>query len=87
MPSQYQPRTAPVFDNKDLQQSTSYLLRELNDISDAFSGVQDIMLQELHVAPNKVMKGMIVLADGTNWNPGSGKGFYGYDGSTWRYLG
>lgn len=43
----------------------------------------------LNVAPAKPRTGMLRYADGTNWNPGSGKGYYGYDESTaaWRFLG
>lgn len=89
MPSQYEPRTAPVFNDPNLQLLVSYITRELDQISDAFTGVQAIMLQELHAPPAKFFKGMIVMADGTNWNPdGIGrKGFYGYDGSSWQRLG
>lgn len=87
MPSQYEPRTAPVFKDKDLQQLTSFVVRELDKISDTFTGVQAIKLQEMHAPPPKFFNGMIVLADGTNWNPGSGRGYYGYDAGSWRYLG
>lgn len=45
------------------------------------------MLNELHVAPVRPRLGMLVLADGTNWNPGSGAGFYGYYGGSWVKLG
>lgn len=38
-------------------------------------------------APQKIRDGMIVLADGTKWNPGSGAGFYGYYGGSWKKLG
>ena len=85
--SQYEPTTATVFNDKNLQQLVSYLIRELDTISDVFTGVQSIMLQEMHTPPARFVKGMIVLADGVNWNPGSGKGIYAYDGATWRFLG
>jgi hypothetical protein len=41
----------------------------------------------INVAPTKPRDGDIRLADGTNWNPGSGKGFYGYYNSAWHLLG
>jgi hypothetical protein len=44
-------------------------------------------LQELHEAPNKLKTGMTVLADGTDWNPGSGAGVYTYYGGAWHKLG
>ena len=40
-----------------------------------------------NAAPVNPEEGMIVRADGTNWNPGSGRGFYGYDNGAWVFLG
>jgi len=60
---------------------------ELLEISKAFAGVQEPILPTLHKPPKKFVEGMIVLADGTDWNPGGGRGFYGYSNGTWRYLG
>lgn len=37
-------------------------------------------------APNKPKGGIVYYADGTNWNPGAGKGLYEYDGTTWNKL-
>lgn len=36
--------------------------------------------------PAKREDGMIVYADGTLWNPGSGKGFYYLKTSTWTFI-
>ena len=46
-----------------------------------------MQLQMLYAAPDKPRDGLIVLADGTNWNPGAGAGFYGYRAGSWRFLG
>jgi hypothetical protein len=46
-----------------------------------------IQLQTLHTAPARVGDGLCVLADGTNWDPGSGAGIYGYYGGAWHKLG
>ena len=37
--------------------------------------------------PEKPRRGLIVYADGTGWNPGSGEGLYRFNGSTWVFLG
>lgn len=37
-------------------------------------------------APNNPSEGMIVIADGTLWDPGSGGGFYGYRNGNWEKL-
>lgn len=38
-------------------------------------------------APASPIEGRIYRANGTTWNPGSGRGFYGYDNGTYRFLG
>ena len=45
------------------------------------------LLEERHVAPAKPRTGLIVLADGTDWDPGAGAGVYCYYGSAWNKLG
>lgn len=62
-----------------------FLRRELQLIKlslDTFA----VNLQVLHAAPDRPAEGMIRYADGTDWNPGGGKGVYVYDGATWVKL-
>ena len=80
---QYTPAPAPIR-QEDIPQ---YLRGELEKIARAFSGVENIQLVELNVAPDKPRNGMIVLADGTNFNPGSGAGMYGRIAGAWVKLG
>jgi len=47
---------------------------------------QIFRLEALPEEPAKPELGMMVLADGTNWNPGSGAGVYYYNGSSWTKL-
>lgn len=46
-------------------------------------------LDPLHAAPTKLRDGMVVKADGTNWEPVAlgGEGFYGYTSGGWVKLG
>lgn len=61
---------------------------ELQKIQKAMASSQPaLFLDTLYASPARVFEGMIVLADGTLWNPGSGAGFYGYRGGAWRLLG
>ena len=61
---------------------------ELQDISDAMQSPNEfLLLTPLSVAPKKPRDGVVVMADGTSWNPGSGAGFYGYRAGSWRFLG
>ena len=72
-------------DPKDLP---AFLAQELSNIERARTdGADALYLQMLHAAPARLTEGMVVLADGTGWNPGSGGGFYGYRAGTWRFLG
>lgn len=65
-----------------------FIARELEEISRALSEPnQFLTLDTSYKTPSKLREGMIVLADGTQWNPGSGAGFYGYRGGSWRFLG
>ena len=64
-----------------------YLAQELRNIAAAFTEVEEILLVELNVEPDKPRDGMVVLADGTNWNPGSGQGMYGRIGGAWVQIG
>ncbi len=42
--------------------------------------------RELNVEPDKPREGVIVFADGTNWNPGSGRGLYQYVSGSWAKI-
>jgi hypothetical protein len=65
-----------------LEQETEQLERVLAGPTFPF-----MFLEQLNAAPAKPQNGMIVWADGTNWDPGSGEGMYAYHGSTWNLLG
>ena len=60
-----------------------FLERELGAISDSFAEHYYVKFQVLHVAPERPRDGMMVYADGANWDPGSGEGIY----AMWRALG
>lgn len=40
----------------------------------------------LHAEPERYDEGDVVLADGTDWNPGSGNGLYARLGGAWVKL-
>lgn len=61
---------------------------ELYRLAQALSAPQPfIQLATTYAPPAKPQEGMIMQADGTRWNPGSGAGFYGYIGGAWHFLG
>lgn len=49
--------------------------------------IQDLVqFNILYAAPIGPTAGMLVFADGTTWNPGSGRGLYEYRTSSWIKL-
>ena len=82
--SRYVPRPLPL----DQSQLSSFMTQDLANLARALSEQhQTLNLAVSYAAPSKVFDGLIVLADGTQWNPGSGGGFYGYRAGAWRFLG
>jgi hypothetical protein len=71
----------------DLEDIPEYLQRQLSLLSAELEGGVDVVqLPERYEEPLKPRLGMIVLADGSVWDPGDGAGFYGFDG-LWHFLG
>lgn len=61
---------------------------ELDRLALQFSQPSDYLaLKTLYAQPKRVFDGMVVMADGTSWNPGSGAGAYVYRAAGWRFLG
>ncbi len=80
----YTPGSVP----SDPSQMASFLVNEFYRISRTFAGpVESVKFVPLSVEPEKLFDGLEVLADGTNWNPGSGAGRYYYFNNAWRFLG
>lgn len=72
----------------DANDLPAFLSQELQNIEQARTdGADAIYLQTLYQAPSRLTEGMMVVADGTTWNPGSGAGCYMYRASAWRFLG
>lgn len=82
----YHPRLVPA-DVTDTEKLIEYLQAELRFLAIKLQSEKFSQLTSLSVAPAKPRDGMIVLADGSNWDPGSGAGFYGYYGGSWTKLG
>lgn len=78
----YRPANVPA----DPAQLPQFLQIELAQLAAALSAPW-AQLQPLHKEPARLAEGMVVLADGANWNPGSGSGFYGYRAGAWKFLG
>lgn len=64
------------------------IVEELQKISAALASIEvpTIILSPQPVAPATPKEGMVVNADGTNWNPSGGAGLYQYLGTVWTKL-
>ncbi len=79
----YTPGQVPA-DAKDLAR---FIREELDKIAAGMALLAAGHLDPTHVAPDKLSDGDIRYADGTDWNPGSGRGVYIYKINVWTFLG
>lgn len=78
---------APSEPPSDLEGMRRWLREETLNISAAINALAAGHLDQSTVAPLKPRDGDIRYADGTSWNPGSGKGIYYFNGTAWVLLG
>lgn len=72
----------------DVSRALEWVWEQLARLETAHNQPRDILtFKELHAEPTRLYTGLTVLADGTDWNPGSGAGVYTYYGSAWHKLG
>lgn len=81
--SEYAPATVP----QKAEELPSFLRVELGAVQDALDFGLMRNVEFLNAAPSKPREGNVVGADGTNWNPGAGKGVYCYYTGAWHLLG
>jgi hypothetical protein len=79
----YQPGDPPA----DPAQMQRYLREELMRIKAMFDALAAGHLDKTYAPPAKPRDGDTRYADGTLWNPGSGAGFYYFNGAIWKLLG
>lgn len=85
--STYVPGNPP---DGDLKTLVAFLRQELSSLKRELERSQPLIeLDYLHAAPARLRAGMVVLADGTDWNPGSGAGMYRRNeaNSAWNFVG
>jgi len=63
-----------------------FVISELEAIQRALNLFDSVRLKARHAEPDRLVDGLVVYADGTDWNPGSGEGFYAYYNSGWNKL-
>ena len=65
------------------EEVVEYLQRVMPQIAEGLRLFDDSLLNKTHVEPDKREAGMVRYADGSDWNPGEGEGYYFHDGSAW----
>ena len=71
----------------DLETLKMQLRQEFATIAREQAQPSDYMaLNTLYAAPKRIFDGMVVLADGPTWNPGSGAGVYARVAGAWVKL-
>lgn len=78
----YKPLPVP----QDVKDLPLYVQEELARLAAVLETETFVLGNFRPVAPDKKREGMVVGADGTNWNPGSGKGYYAYISGAWVKL-
>ena len=78
------PSTAP----ESFKEYQLWLVDELRHLADAMVQLETdaVLLKEWNVEPDKLYNGLVAYADGTNWDPGDGRGLYLYNGNDWELL-
>lgn len=64
-----------------------YLQETLRGLNARLTEVEMSLSLVRYAAPSKLREGMVRFADGTSWDPGSGKGLYIYYSGAWNKLG
>lgn len=80
----WKPSQAPP--TKDPTAIIHWLTGELNNLAQVLNRYDRLQFIPLTVAPPKPSEGLVVFADGVEWDPGSGAGLYQYVGGSWIAL-
>lgn len=81
-------RTRPRTNNVDANAVGDWAEAEFLMLGRDLAGYVTLDLTISYREPVKPRPGMLVCADGVEWNPGSGEGLYRFTvAGTWKYLG
>ena len=72
--------------HEDVRAIVRWATTQFELIARQFNETEIVRLVVLNVAPDRPREGMVAYADGTNWNPGAGRGPYAYISGSWTKL-
>lgn len=80
----YEPSPIP----QDYSPLRSWLATQFRRVADTLRAptVSGVRFDILHSEPSRFVNGDVVMADGTDWNPGAGMGLYQRIGGAWVKL-
>lgn len=70
----------------DVEELRRWVQDEFSRLAMTLTVVDNVTYNILYTAPLGPVDGMVVFADGTTWNPGSGRGLYEYRTASWVKL-
>lgn len=70
---------------KTIEDLRRWATTELQRVADSAEAAQTPTIPPMFAAPAKPVTGQLAFADGTLWNPGSGRGLYYFDG-VWKFI-
>lgn len=81
----------PQFQPRDAAGLPAWVAQETQNIAKAMAAPQEFALLKVNHksprVPSDTTVAMLAIADGTNWNPGSGAGLYRYQNGSWTFIG
>lgn len=83
IPSYVPSQMPPITTTEELR---LWVLAEFGRLAQSQAVLDGMVFNVLYAAPTGPIAGMVVFADGTTWNPGSGRGLYEYRTSSWQKL-
>lgn len=81
----YFPQPAPP-NIQTVDELRQWMEEELRRLATSIQTTDETQYNIRYAAPAGPTAGMVVFADGTTWNPGSGRGLYEYRTSSWVKL-
>lgn len=79
----WKPAPPPLMSDENANELGKWAQQQMEQLAAALENPDVTQYNVLHVEPEKPREGQVVVADGTDWDPGDGAGQYMYIGGAW----